>query len=190
MVELMAASSKRVCATCWRVPGLLQPEPLSPRQATADLCLCRRHSNTQRQVSLSLCGASGSWCAQSFVWAVCVSLVGMGFDSKCNFTPPTVLLRLLLCSWMWGIFFLVAPNVLLSTVVQYQVAILKFSQKKMSTSFYSAITSSESWWWTGKPSLLQTICMGLQIVEYKWATELNWLMSSLEKSLFRSCTYF
>ena len=34
--------------------GLLQPEPLSPWQATADLCLHRRHSNTQRQVWLGL----------------------------------------------------------------------------------------------------------------------------------------
>ena len=40
--------------------------------------------------------------AQSFI---CASLVGMGFDSKCNFTPPTILLELLLCLWMWGIFF-------------------------------------------------------------------------------------
>ena len=30
----------------------------------------------------------------------------MGFDSKCNFAPPTILLELLLCLWMWGIFFL------------------------------------------------------------------------------------
>ena len=29
----------------------------------------------------------------------------MGFDSKCNFSPPTVLLGLLLGAWMWGIFF-------------------------------------------------------------------------------------
>ena len=27
----------------------------------------------------------------------------MGFDSKCDFIPPTVLLGLLLCPWMWGI---------------------------------------------------------------------------------------
>ena len=27
----------------------------------------------------------------------------MGFDSKCNFIPPTILLELLLCSWTWGI---------------------------------------------------------------------------------------
>ena len=43
------------------LPGLLQPEPLSPQQATADPCLCRRHSKTQRQIWLSLpWGAFGS----------------------------------------------------------------------------------------------------------------------------------
>ena len=46
-------------------PGLLHPEPLPLGQATADLCLCRRHSNTQRQVWPSLCGVS--WCTQGFV---------------------------------------------------------------------------------------------------------------------------
>ena len=48
------------------VPSLLQPESLPLQQATADPCLCRRHSNTQRQVWLSLCGVSGSWCTQVF----------------------------------------------------------------------------------------------------------------------------
>ena len=33
--------------------------------------------------------------------------------------------------------------------------------------------SSRSWWWTGKPSMLQS--MGLQRVRCDWATELNWL---------------
>ena len=37
-----------------RDPGLLQPEPLSPWQATGDLFLCMRHSNTQRQFWLSI----------------------------------------------------------------------------------------------------------------------------------------
>ena len=32
-------------------------------------------------------------------------------------------------------------------------------------------TSSGSWWWTGKPSMLQ--CMGSQIDGHNWATELN-----------------
>ena len=27
----------------------------------------------------------------------------MGFDSKCNFAPPTILLGLLFCPWMWDI---------------------------------------------------------------------------------------
>ena len=33
--------------------------------------------------------------------------------------------------------------------------------------------SSESWWWTGKPGVLQS--MGLQRVRHNWANELNWL---------------
>ena len=32
--------------------------------------------------------------------------------------------------------------------------------------------SSSSWWWTGKPGVLQS--MGLQRVRHDWATELNW----------------
>ena len=48
-------------------PDLVQPEPLSPQQVTADPRLHRRHSNTQRQVWLTLCGVSGSWCTQGFV---------------------------------------------------------------------------------------------------------------------------
>ena len=32
--------------------------------------------------------------------------------------------------------------------------------------------SSGSWWWTGKPGMLQST--GLQRVGYNWVTELNW----------------
>ena len=32
--------------------------------------------------------------------------------------------------------------------------------------------SSRSWWWTGKPGMLQS--MGSQRVRHNWATELNW----------------
>ena len=39
--------------------GLLQQEPLPLWQATADLCLHRRYSNTPRLVWLSLCGVCG-----------------------------------------------------------------------------------------------------------------------------------
>ena len=34
--------------------------------------------------------------------------------------------------------------------------------------------SSGSWWWTGKPSVLQS--MGLRRVGHDWVTELNWLI--------------
>ena len=32
--------------------------------------------------------------------------------------------------------------------------------------------NSRSWWWTGRPSVLQS--MGLQRVGHNWTTELNW----------------
>ena len=35
--------------------------------------------------------------------------------------------------------------------------------------------SSRSWWWTGKPGMLQS--MGSQRVGYDWTTELNWWQS-------------
>ena len=38
-------------------------------------------------------------------WALWASLVGTGFDSKYSFTPPTVLLGLLLFPWTWGVLF-------------------------------------------------------------------------------------
>ena len=37
-----------------------------------------------------------------------------------------------------------------------------------------AWVSSGSWWWTGRPGMVQS--MGLQRVGHNWATELNWLM--------------
>ena len=80
-------------------PGLLCPEPLPLQQATADPDL-----NTQ-----TLKGRSGSVSAGSpdvhkalFEPSKCLWL---GFDSKRDFTPPTVLLGLLLCPWTWVSFF-------------------------------------------------------------------------------------
>ena len=84
MVGLMVTSSKRAYAiprsAVLRAPAL--------QQATVDPYLCRRHWNTHRQVWFSLCGIS--WCAQGVVWALCGFLMGMGFDSKCDFALPTV----------------------------------------------------------------------------------------------------
>ena len=57
----------------WLIPKampLLPPESLSPQQVTADPCLWRRHSNTQRQVWLSLLWGVTAPCPQSCVHKV------------------------------------------------------------------------------------------------------------------------
>ena len=77
----------------------------SPYPCTRPLLTCTStgDSNIQRLIWPGLCGVS--WCAQDFVWALRASLASMGFESKCDFAPPTVLLGLFLCLWTWGIFF-------------------------------------------------------------------------------------
>ena len=42
-------------------------------------------------------------------------------------------------------------------------------------------TSSRSWWWTGKPGMLQS--MGSQRVRHDWVTELNWLGFKLKQTI-------
>ena len=41
--------------------------------------------------------------------------------------------------------------------------------------------SSGSWWWIGKPGVLQS--MGLQRVGHAWVTELNWSLSRIDHGL-------
>ena len=81
-------------------PGLVHPEPLPLWQATADLFLCRRHSNTQRQVWLGLCCLWVLVCTRFCLSPLSISRVGMGFDSKHDFSPSTILLGLFLCPTM------------------------------------------------------------------------------------------
>ena len=90
---LMVTSSKRAYVTLRTAAA----RALAPAAGHCWPVLCRRHSNTQRQAWLRLCGVS--WCTQGFVWAP-RALVGMGFDFKRDFTPPTILLGFLLCPWM------------------------------------------------------------------------------------------
>ena len=89
-------------------------------------------THTQRQVWLSLCGVF--WFAQSFVWALWASLAGMDFDSKCDFTPTSIFLVLLLCLCMWGISLWWDPKFscwwLFSSELQFWSS---FLQEKMST---------------------------------------------------------
>ena len=40
--------------------------------------------------------------------------------------------------------------------------------------------SSRSWWWTGRPGVLQS--MGLQRVRHNWATELNWCQLNVQNN--------
>ena len=130
MVGLMAPSSRGLNHML-HDPGLLQSEPLLPWQATADPCLHRRHSNTKKQVWLSLCVVSGVWCEQGLVWVLQASLAGMVFYSKYDSAPPIVFLGHLPCPWTWDIYFLVGSNILLSMVLQQQIATLEFLQEKM-----------------------------------------------------------
>ena len=80
-------------------PSLLHPVPLPLQQTTAG---CTSTGDGQIQFCLSLCGVPGSWCT----W-ICLSPLSIsgryGFDSKHYFAPPTFLLGLFLCPWMWGI---------------------------------------------------------------------------------------
>ena len=93
MVGLMATSSKRAYAISTSaaprasVPAAGHCWPVPPQETP-------KHSSGS---------VSGSWCAQSYIWALWASLAGMGFDSECDFTPPAVLLGLLLCP-VCGIF--------------------------------------------------------------------------------------
>ena len=54
------------------------------------------------------------------------------------------------------------------------------------------VTSSRSWWWTGRPGLLQS--MLLQRVRLYWATELNWTVltntDTSETSLHQTYGFF
>ena len=63
IVWLMLTSSKRTYA----IPTSAAPRTLTLWQATAALCLCRRHKHSSGSVSV---GDSGFWCTQDFVCAI------------------------------------------------------------------------------------------------------------------------
>ena len=46
-----------------------------------------------------------------------------------------------------------------------------------------SLSESGSWWWTGRPGVLQF--MGSQRVGHDWMTELNWKLLSMEKYQYR-----
>ena len=71
--------------------------------------------------------------------------MGMGFDSKLNFAPPTTLLGRLLCPWMWGIF---SGGIQHSPVLGCSAPSCYFGLlpgENEGTSFYSAILYGNIW---------------------------------------------
>ena len=76
-----------------------------------------------------------------FFWALWTSLKGTGFDSKCNFAPPTIFLGLLLCRWMWVSF---CGGIQHSPVYGYSAASCTFGvlAGDKHTSFYSTVLCS------------------------------------------------
>ena len=72
------------------LPGLLLPEPLPLWEATADLCLCRRPSNTHRQGWLSVlwghCSFPWVLVWTSFVCTLQEPLIEPLLPSRCGFS--------------------------------------------------------------------------------------------------------
>ena len=80
----------QVCCTQSPLPAVDHCQPIPPQETF-------KHS----YVSVSV-GPQGPG-ANRFVWALWVSLAGMGFDSKLKFIPPTISLGLLLRTQILGI---------------------------------------------------------------------------------------
>ena len=104
MVGLMVTSSKRAYA----IPRSAAPRsPASAAGHGRPITLQQTLKHSSGSVSVESLGPGEH--------KVCVSspsiLAGVGFDSKLDFTPPNILLRLLLFPWMWGIFFWWDPTV-------------------------------------------------------------------------------
>ena len=110
----------RVCfqsSGFWRLCGGVNGDLLhegswhSQVYCTQSPCLCSRPlltgtsaGDAQTQSGLVSVGSLGPGAHKICLSPPSVS-GGMGFDSKCDFAPPTILLGLLLCPWMWRIFF-------------------------------------------------------------------------------------
>ena len=84
---------------CYSQSPCLHGRPLLTRASTGDIQTVKGSSGSV------VCGGPWVLICIRFVWALWVSLLGMGFCSKWDFVPPTVLLGLLLCSWVCSIIF-------------------------------------------------------------------------------------
>ena len=94
-----------------------------------------------------------------FVWALWVSLVGMGFDSKCDFPSQTIFLELLPCLLMRGIFFVGIQHSPVDSCSAVSCNFGVLAGKDEHTSFYSAIFLHlpTSWKLLTNPDILECI---------------------------------
>ena len=53
-----------------------------------------------------------------------------------------------------------------------------------STQWTWVSVNSGSWWWTGRPAVLQS--MGLQRIGHNWVTELNWILTITLEELYKN----
>ena len=98
MVGLMSTSSKRAYAIP-RSAAPRAPAPVAGHCWLVSLQEILRHSKAYLDQSLW-----GLLVCRRFCLSPPSISAGMGFDSKCDFTPPTILLGLFHCPWMGGIF--------------------------------------------------------------------------------------
>ena len=101
LVCALQESVSPVLCKFWLLYGEVNGDPTevcctqSPCPCGSTLMTCISTGDSETQFWLSL------WVLvhTKFGWALRASLVGMGLDSKCDFTPPTIFLGLLLCPW-------------------------------------------------------------------------------------------
>ena len=84
--HLYGGVNRDLLKRAYAIPKSAAPRAPAPAKSTADPYHHRRYSNRVLFQS-----RWGLWVLvhTRFVWALWSSLVGMGFDSKCDFTPPT-----------------------------------------------------------------------------------------------------
>ena len=95
-MKIMVTSFKRSHA---RTATLNAPNPAAGHHSSTPPLETPRHSwASLGQCLMGHCSFLLVLVHTRFVWALWASLVGIGFDSKCEFAPPTTL-RGLLCPW-------------------------------------------------------------------------------------------
>ena len=93
--------------------------------------------------------------------------------------------------WLQPVFSMQRTNSLEKTLMLGQIEAEGKGDNRGWDSWMASLTrwtwvwaSSGSWWWTGKPGVLQP--MGSQRFRHDWATELNWIFSKSKCSFYHN----